>query len=330
MAVKIAGTGFYVPEKILTNADLEKMVDTSDEWITTRTGIKERHISEPEVPTSELALQAGLRAMEMAGVTADQLDLLSVATVSGDYQFPSTSCVLHKKLGASPKCACYDLQAACSGLLYSLEVASSMLKNRKHARYALVIGAEKLSGMVDWSDRSTCVLFGDAASAVLLEKDDSDGPDCIQISVLGADGTHGQILKIPAGGSAMPLSHETIDQKLHSIRMGGPEVFKLAVTAMSNASKEALRECDLTVEQLRWVIPHQANKRIIDAIATRLGVKDEQLYVNVHRYGNTSAASIGICLDEIVRSGQIKPGEYMLLTSFGAGMTWGATILRWG
>jgi 3-oxoacyl-[acyl-carrier-protein] synthase-3 len=330
MAIKITGIGSYVPDKVLTNQDLEKMVDTSDEWITTRTGIQVRHISEPEVPTSDLALEAAKRAMEMAGITAEQLDLISVATVTGDYHFPSTACVLQDKLGATPRCACYDLQAACSGLLYSNEVATSMLKHRKHAKYALVIGAEKLSGIVDWTDRSTCVLFGDGASALVLEKDETDtGDDTLLTTVLGAKGGNAQILKIAAGGSVLPASHETIDNKQHYIQMGGPEVFKLAVTAMANASREALEEFNLSVDQIRWIIPHQANKRIIDAVASRLGATQEQVYVNVHRYGNTSAASIGICLDEIVRGGMIKPGDYVLLTSFGAGMTWGASLLRW-
>ncbi|MBR2427557.1 MAG: ketoacyl-ACP synthase III [Lentisphaeria bacterium] len=330
MAVKIAGIGSYVPEKILTNFDLEKMVDTSDEWITSRTGIRVRHISEPEVPTSDLALNAAKRAMEMAGITAEQLDIISVATITGDYHFPSTACVLQDKLGATSNCACYDLQAACSGLIYSNDVATAMLKHRKHAKYALVVGAEKLSGVVDWTDRSTCVLFGDGASALVLVKDDDDqGDDTLLTTVLGAKGGNAQILKIPAGGSVLPASHETIDNKQHFIQMGGPEVFKLAVTAMASASKAALAEFNLTVDQLRWVIPHQANKRIIDAVCSRLGATEEQVYVNVDRYGNTSAASIGICLDEIVRGGMIKPGDYVLLTSFGAGMTWGAALLRW-
>lgn len=330
MAVKIAGIGSYVPDRILTNFDLEKMVDTSDEWITTRTGIQERHISEPDVPTSDLALPAALRAMEMAGITAEQLDIISVATVTGDYHFPSTACVLQEKLGATSRCACYDLQAACSGLIYSNDVATAMLKHRKNAKYALVVGAEKLSGIVDWTDRSTCVLFGDGASALVLEKDEEDhGDDTLLTTVLGARGGNAQILKIAAGGSVLPPSHETIDNKQHFIQMGGPEVFKLAVTAMTSASKEALAEFGLTIDQIRWVIPHQANKRIIDAVGSRLGASEEQVYVNVHRYGNTSAASIGICLDEIVRGGMIKPGDYVLLTSFGAGMTWGSALLRW-
>ncbi len=330
MAVKIIATGSYTPPKVLTNQDLEKIVETSDEWIMTRTGIRERHIAEPEVPTSDLACEAAKQALAMAGVEPEELDILSVASITTDYRFPSTSCILQRKLRTTSRCICYDVQAACSGLLYSLDIATAMLKYRKGAKYALVIGAEKISSIVDWSDRSTCVLFGDAASALLLEKDDSDEPDTLLDSILAADGTHAGILSVPAGGSAMPCTHDTLDQHLHFIKMGGKEVFKLAVTAMSGASEELLQRNNIPVEKLRWIIPHQANKRILDAVGKRLNAADGQVYVNLDRVGNTSAASIGICLDELVRSGQIQKGDYVLLTAFGAGMTWASSLLRWG
>ena len=329
MAIRITGTGSYAPGRILTNQDLEKMVETSDEWITTRTGIRERHISEKNVPTSELAREAALRALDASGVRPDQISLLSVASVTPDSVLPSTACILQNKLGIPSSCACYDIQAACSGLLYSLEIAVSMLRARKNARYALIVGAEKLSSIVDWTDRSTCVLFGDAASALLLEKDDSDEPDMLLSSVLGADGTHSQLLRIPAGGSALPASQQTVDGHLHYLKMEGQEVFKLAVNAMTQASHDAMVQAGLTAGQFRWIIPHQANKRIIDAVARRLGASADQVYVNVDRYGNTSSASIGICLDELVRGGKIARGDCLLLTAFGAGMTWGAATIRW-
>ena len=329
MGVRIIGTGSYAPEKLLTNQDLERMVETSDEWIQTRTGIRERHIADKDEASSDLALVAARRALEAGGVAPSELSILSVASVTPDHPFPSTSCILQHKLGVPVTCACYDVQAACSGLLYSLDIAVSMLKNRKNARYALVLGAEKLSSVVDWTDRGTCVLFGDAASALLLENDGTDSPDMLLSCVLGADGSHSSTLCIPAGGSAAPASHETVDGRLHCIRMGGQEVFRLAVNSMTAASRTALQEAGLTVGDLRWVIPHQANKRIIDAVASRLGAAPEQVFINVDRYGNTSSASIGICLDEIVRGGSVCKGDLLLLTAFGAGMTWGAAAIRW-
>lgn len=329
MGVRIIGTGSYVPEKILTNRDLERMVETSDEWIQTRTGIRERHIAESGIASSDLAVEAARRALESAGVAPSDLSFLSVASVTPDHPFPSTSCILQSKLGVPSSCACYDVQAACSGLLYSLQIAYSMLKCRKNARYALILGAEKLSSVVDWTDRGTCVLFGDAASALLLENDGTDSPDMILSCILGADGTHSSKLCIPAGGSAMPASRETVEGRQHFIRMGGQEVFRLAVNAMTGASRAALEEAGLPVSDIRWIIPHQANKRIMDAVASRLGAQPEQVFINVDRYGNTSSASIGICLDEIVRGGKVRMGDNLLLTAFGAGMTWGAVTLRW-
>ena len=328
MGIVIKGTGMYVPERVLTNADLEKMVETSDEWITTRTGIKERHIADAATTTSMLACKAAEKALAMAGVSPQELDLITVATVTPDKMFPNTAALVQRELGART-CPCFDLEAACSGLLYSLEVVHSILKAHKNYRKALVIGAEKLSSIVDWTDRSTCVLFGDGAAALVLERDDSSDNDFYVAGKLAADGNYGDILHLPAGGSAMPASHETVDGRLHYIKMGGQETFKLAVTGMTNASKEVLADAGVSPDQIAWVIPHQANHRIISAVAQRLAVPDDRVYVNIFRYGNTSSASIGICLDELNRAGKLKRGDYILLTAFGGGLTWGAQLIRW-
>ncbi len=330
MSIRIIGTGAYTPDHILTNADLEKLVDTTDEWITTRTGIKERHIADKDTPTSELAKQAALRAIEMAGIKPEQLDLISIATATPDTIFPSTACVLQRKIGAV-NAACYDLVAACTGLIYSLEVAYSLLKAfpRKY-RYALVLGADKLSSIVNWEDRSTCVLFGDGASAVVLHNDvDSNEPDFVVESKIGAAGIYSDLLSMPAGGSAKPASHETVDQHLHCIQMSGKELFKLAVAGLVDSCKEVLTVSGVAAEEIAWVIPHQANMRIISAAAQRLDIPVERVYVNIERYGNTSAASIGICLDELCRGGKLKKGDYILTTAFGGGLTWGAMLIRW-
>lgn len=330
MAIRIIGTGSYAPEKILTNADLEKMVETSDEWITMRTGIKQRHIAADGVATSDLAVQAARRAMEMAKITPDQIDFISVATVTGDKAFPSTACFVQKKIEAN-KAVCYDVVAACSGLLYSLEIAVGMLRSYKKYKYALVIGAEKLSSIVDWQDRGTCVLFGDGASAVILERDDAlpESEDCLIASELGAAGIYSELLYLPAGGSAMPASHDTVEQRQHYIKMNGQETFKLAVNGMVGACRNTMKESGVKSEDVAWVIPHQANLRIIGAVAQRLTIPEERVYVNIDKYGNTSAASIGICLDELCRAGKIKRGDYILLTAFGGGLTWGAMLIRW-
>ena len=328
MSIRIAGTGSYVPDRILTNADLEKMVETSDEWIRTRTGIEERHIAAPDQPTSDLAYHASLKALEMAGITGADLDAIIVATITPDYVFPSTGCVLQDRLGAKGA-FCFDLEAACSGLLYSLEVACALMKTHPNRyRHVLVIGAEKLSCITDWTNRNTCVLFGDGAGAVMLENDGTDEPDCLVASDLHSDGGYGEILKMPAGGSRAPASKETVEAREHFIHMEGKEVFKLAVNAMVNAGKNVLEEAGITPDEVNLVITHQANSRIIYAVAPRLGVPDERVYLNINHYGNTSAASIGLCLDEAVRSGRIKKGDNVLLTAFGGGLTWGAMLLK--
>ncbi|OQA86475.1 MAG: 3-oxoacyl-(acyl-carrier-protein) synthase 3 [Lentisphaerae bacterium ADurb.Bin242] len=330
MSIRIIGTGSYTPDRILRNSDLEKMVDTTDEWITSRTGIKERHIADKDTPTSELAKQAALRAIEMAGIQPEQLDLISIATATPDTIFPSTACVLQRKIGAV-NAACYDLVAACTGLIYSLEVAYSLLKAfpRKY-RYALVLGADKLSSIVNWEDRSTCVLFGDGASAVVLYNNmENDQPDFVVESKIGAAGIYADLLSMPAGGSAKPASHETVDQHLHCIQMSGKELFKLAVAGLVDSCKEVLTVSGISAEEIAWVIPHQANMRIISAAAQRLDIPVERVYVNIEKYGNTSAASIGICLDELCRGGKLKKDDCVLITAFGGGLTWGAMLIRW-
>lgn len=327
MGAKIIGTGSYVPDKVLTNADLEKMVETSDEWIKTRTGIEERHIAASDQATSDLAYNAAVRALDMAGISGEELNGIIVASVTPDHVFPNTACILQKRLG-SKGAFCFDLEAACSGLLYSIEVARSLMTTNKNIKYMLIIGGEKLSAITDWSDRNTCVLFGDGAAAVILENCSED--DCsIVSSSLGADGDYTDILCLPAGGSRNPASAETVAGHQHFIKMAGKDVFKLAVGAMVGACRKVLTDSGVDASQINWLVPHQANYRILTAVAQRLDITEEHVYVNVNRYGNTSAASIGICLDEMVRQNLIKKGDYVLLTAFGGGLTWGAMLLKW-
>jgi 3-oxoacyl-[acyl-carrier-protein] synthase III len=321
----ITGVGSYVPEKILTNADLEKMVDTSDEWITTRTGIKERHIAAENQFTSDLGAEAALRALRKAGVTPDQVDLIIVATITPDMPFPCTACLVQQKIGAR-RAAAFDLEAACSGFIYALEIGQQFIMSRTYDT-VLVIGAEKLSSITDWKDRNTCVLFGDGAGAAVLQsRPDSHG---LLTAVMGADGEKADLLFMPGGGSRCPASAESVSSRQHYLRMEGKETFKNAVQAMQTAALEALKRCEIKVEQLKCVIPHQANRRIIDAVGERLGAKPEQLFVNVDKYGNTSAASVAIALDEAVESGRIQRGDLILLVVFGAGLTWGAAVIEW-
>lgn len=323
--VSITGIGSYVPEKILTNADLEKTVETSDEWITSRTGIKERRIAAKDEFTSDMAAKAAERAMKMAGVTADQIDLIIVATITPDMPFPATACLVQQKLGAK-RAAAFDLEAACSGFIYGLEVGQQFIQSRSYDT-VLIIGAEKLSSIVDWTDRNTCVLFGDGAGAAILQsRENSHG---LLTAVMGANGENADLLFMPGGGSRCPATKETVDARLHHLRMEGKETFKNAVQAMQSAAQEALRRCELDVSQLKCVIAHQANRRIIDAVADRLGATPEQVFVNLDRYGNTSAASVAIALDEAVSSGKVQRGDLVLLVVFGAGLTWGAAVIEW-
>jgi len=321
----ISGVGSYVPARILTNAELEKMVDTSDEWIITRTGIRERRLAAKGEFTSDLATQAALRAMERAGVTAEQIDLIIVATITPDMPFPSTACLVQRKIGAY-RAAGFDLEAACSGFIYGLEVAQQFIMSRTYDT-VLVIGAEKLSSIVDWKDRNTCVLFGDGAGAAVLQnRPNAHG---LLTAVMGADGRKADLIHMAGGGSRCPATAESVAAGIHYLRMEGKETFKTAVQAMKTAAQEALRRCEIDISRIKCIIPHQANRRIIDAVLERLGAKPEQLFVNLHKYGNTSAASVAIALDEAVASGLVQRGDLILMVVFGAGLTWGAAVIEW-
>jgi 3-oxoacyl-[acyl-carrier-protein] synthase-3 len=323
----ILGTGSYVPSRVLTNEDLSLQVDTTDEWIRTRTGIGERRIADASEATSDLGLHAALAALNDAKLGPQDIDLLIVATVTPDYKFPSTSCIIQHKLGLRTTTACFDLNAACSGFIYALETASAMLSSRRY-RHALIIGVEKLSSIVNWQDRNTCVLFGDGAGAVVL-----GGSDKKNVGILGAKlGSFGEgyeLLQIPKGGSRTPLNADDLAAGDHCIHMKGKEVFKLAVRAMEDACREILEQHQLSADQIALVIPHQANLRIIEAISHYLQLPMERFYVNVDRYGNTSAASIPLALDEARRNGRIRRGDITLLVAFGAGLTYGSALIRW-
>ncbi len=321
----ITGTGSSVPEKVLTNADLEKMVETTDEWITSRTGIKERHIAVEGEFTSTFATRAAERALAMAGVSAAELDLIIVGTVTPDFPFPSTACVVQSNLGAE-RAAAFDLSAACSGFVYGLSVAEKFIRTGA-AKKALVIGAEVLTRILDWSDRNTCVLFGDGAGAVVVEASES-GP-CVMNAYMRSDGTYWEHLYLPAAGSRNPVTQQVLDEGKMYISMQGNDIFKLAVRAMEEAAISCLELNDLKPEDVSLFIPHQANKRIIDATAKRLAFPEERVFVNVDRFGNTSAASIPIALDEANRSGRLRKGDLALFDAFGGGLTWGAVPVRW-
>jgi len=323
--VSIIGTGSYVPERILTNRELEKIVETSDEWIRTRTGIGERRIAAPEEATSDMATNAALAAMSQAGVSAEQIDLIIVATVTPDMFFPATACWVQKKLGAI-RAACFDVSAACSGFIYAMEIAQQFISNHVY-NTVLIIGADKLSSIVDWSDRNTCVLFGDGAGAAILRnRSASHG---VIATHMGSDGEFTDILFMPGGGSRCPITSTNVDQKLNTIKMLGKETYKQAVTAMSDAADRALESAGLKYEDIACVIPHQANMRIIEAIAHRMGLPVDKFYVNLEKYGNTSAAAVAIALDEAHRNGRFKIGDYILLVVFGGGLTWASSVIQW-
>jgi len=321
----ITGVGSYVPARILTNAELEQMVSTSDEWITSRTGIKERRIAAADEFTSDLAAHAARRAMASAGVTADQIDLIIVATITPDMPFPSTACLVQQKIGAR-RAAGFDLEAACAGFIYALEVGQQFIMSRTYDT-VLIIGAEKLSSIVDWQDRNTCVLFGDGAGAAILQnRPDSHG---LLTAVMGADGSKADLLFMAGGGSRCPATVDSVTARRHYLKMEGKETFKNAVHAMQTAAQEAMARCEIDISRIKCIIPHQANRRIIDAVGDRIGAKEEQLFINLHRYGNTSAASVAIALDEAVQQGRIEKGDLLLLMVFGAGLTWGAAVIEW-
>lgn len=323
----ITGTGSYVPERILTNDDLATMVDTSDEWIRTRTGMVERRIAREDEPTSEMAESAGARALQDAGVPPDSVDLLIVGTITPDMIMPSTACHLQDRLGLT-NAACFDISAACSGFVYGMQIARQFIISGE-AKRVLLVGADKMSCIADWQDRTTCVLFGDAAGAVVMEptRHPSRG---IRACAIGADGSLAELLTLPAGGSLMPASEKTVRDRLHYIKMAGNRVFKYAVRAMSDVAEQAMRKAGVQAKDINWIIPHQANLRIIEAIADKSGLGMERFIVNLDRYGNTTAATVPLALDEAVREGRIKPGDLILMTVFGGGFTWGAAVLEWG
>jgi 3-oxoacyl-[acyl-carrier-protein] synthase-3 len=323
----ILGTGAYAPKRILTNAELAKMVDTSDEWIVTRSGIRERRIAGEDESTSEMGVAAGRRALEDAGVLAEEIDLVIVATITPDTPMPAAACLIQPKLGIPTHAACFDLNAACSGFIYALDTACAMLGSGRYQK-ALVIGVEKLSSIVDWKDRTTCVLFGDGAGAAVVGV--SPTPNIGLLGTrLGAYGESADLLNIPGGGSNAPATAGSIMAGDHFIKMKGKEVFKIAVRGMEEAARDILEQHGLAADQISLVIPHQANLRIIEAIAQYLELPMSRFFVNVDRYGNTSAASIPIALDEARRAGRIKPGDLILLVAFGAGLTYGSALIRW-
>jgi len=325
MNVGILGTGSYVPEKVVTNFDLEKMVETSDEWIVSRTGIKERRVAAKEQASSDMAYEAALQALAKAKVNPTELDLIVVATVTPDHSFPSTGSILQDRLGAT-KAAAFDLSAACSGFLYGLSVGTSFVKTGMY-KYVLVIGVESLSKITDWTDRNTCVLFGDGAGAAVLGPVE-EGYGFLSFE-LGSDGSGGSLLKQQAGGSRLPASEESVDQKLHYITMAGSEVFKFAVKIMEQASMRVVEQAGLKKEDVDFLVPHQANMRIIDYAIRRLELQEDKVIINLDRYGNMSSASIPVALDEALSAGKIKHGDNVLLVGFGGGLTWGATLIKW-
>src|SRR5471030_1701485 len=324
-SASIIATGAYLPSRILTNKDLEHMVETTDEWIMSRTGIRERRIAADDEFTSDMGAKAALQALELGGINPQDIDLIIVATCTADTVFPSTACYIQSKIGAI-RAAAFDVQAACSGFLYALVTADQFIAAGVY-KTVLVIGAEKLSSIVNWKDRNTCVLFGDGAGAVILQhRENSHG---LLTAVMGADGNKADLLSMPGGGSACPATLESVAGGLHYLRMDGKETFKNAVNAMVSAAHEAMRRCDIDITKIKCVIPHQANQRIIDAVGERLKTTPEQLFVNLEKYGNTSAASVAIALDEAVAAGKVSRGDLILLVVFGAGLTWGAAVIEW-
>lgn len=321
----IIGTGSCLPQNVITNFDLEKIVDTSDEWIKSRSGIEERRKTDENTATSDLATEAALKALENAGLKPEDIDLIMVATVTPDMAFPSTACLVQKNIGAV-NAAAFDLEAACSGFIYGLTLADNLVKTGFY-KNILVIGAETLTKITDYTDRNTCVLFGDGAGAVVV----SEVPECYGIlsSYIGADGRGGELLTQPAGGSRRPASHDTVSERLHYIKMDGSEVYKFAIKIMGEAAEKALEMCGLDKEAIDFLIPHQANIRIIESATRRLKISPDKVYINLNKYGNMSSASIAVAMDEASRSGVLKDGDVVVLVGFGGGLTWGSTVLKW-
>ncbi len=324
-AVGILATGSYLPERIVTNHDLEQTMETSDEWIVSRTGIKARRVASESEATSDLASEAAKRALETAGIAAEELDLIIVATVSPDMAFPSTACLVQAKLGAR-NAAAFDISVACSGFVYGLSIAEQFIMNGI-CKKALVIGAETLSRFISWEDRKTGMLFGDGAGAAVLGETEADGG--IMAIDIGADGKGAGLLSVPAGGSRQPASELTVAERLHLIQMDGSEVFKFAVRVMGESAVRALHKAELSTADIALLVPHQANIRIINSAVKRLGLLPEKVMVNVDCYGNTSAASIPIALDEAVRAGRVKKDDIVVLCGFGAGLSWGSAVVKW-
>ncbi len=322
--IGITGLGMFVPPRVLTNDDIAKMVDTNDEWIRTRTGIRERRIADPGTTTSDLAFRAGKAALKGAKLDPKKLELIIVATTTPDMLFPSASCLVQQRLGAT-NAVCFDLSAACSGSVFAMITAQQYLLSGRY-KNVLVIGAEVLSGFIDWTDRNTCVLFGDGAGACVMQPVKRGG---ILATDMGSDGSAAPLLYMPGGGSKHPPSHASVDQRLHFLRMNGAEIFKLAVRNMAESVKRAMHQAHLTPKHVECFIPHQANTRIIEAVAKWADLPIEKVFVNLQKYGNTSAASSLIALYEAVKKGNIKRGDHVVMVSFGAGMTWGSIALQW-
>jgi 3-oxoacyl-[acyl-carrier-protein] synthase III len=325
LSAHVIGWGKYVPPHVLTNKDLARRMDTSDDWIRSRTGIGERRIAQDGETTASMAIRAAQQALEVAGLPPAQVELVVVATATPDHAFPSTACLVQDAVGAV-HAAAFDLSAGCTGFVYALSVVADMIKSGAYAN-ALVIGAEMLSCIVNWDDRATCVLFGDGAGAVVVQANGADGG--VLSSVLGADGSGGDLLRLPAGGSWAPASHRTVTDGLHYLQMKGREVFRFAVRVMPEATRQVLEKAGLAVADVSLIVPHQANQRIIDAAARALDVAPELVFSNLARYGNTSAASIPIALCEAVEAGRVQRDDLVVCVGFGAGLTWGATAIRW-
>ncbi|ELK40281.1 ketoacyl-ACP synthase III [Brevibacillus agri] len=324
-SVGILATGSYTPDRVLSNFDLEKMVETTDEWIVSRTGIRERRICSAEQASSDLAYEAAKKALERANISAEQLDMIIVATVTPDMMFPSTACILQEKLGAK-RAAALDVSAACTGFLYGITTAAQFIANGLY-KYVLVVGVETLSKITNYKDRNTCVLFGDGAGAAVIgEVREGFG---FQSFELGADGAGGELLCLPAGGSRIPASSESVENNLHYLSMAGGEVFKFAVRVMNSATEAVLSKAGVERENIDLLVPHQANKRIIDSAVQRFGLSEDKVAINLDRYGNMSSASIPVALDEAIAAGRVKEGDNVILVGFGGGLTWGATLLKW-
>lgn len=320
----ILGLGCYLPPKKLTNSDLAKIVETSDEWITSRTGIRERRIASKEVATSDLGVEAARLAIKDAGLSSEDIDLIITATITPDMAFPATSCIIQDKIGAK-NAACFDINAACSGFVFTMVIAQQFVNSGLYD-HVLVIGAEKLTSIVDWKDRSTCVLFGDGAGACVVGKSEDR---VIVSSFMGADGSGGHLLSVPAGGSRLPTTEDTVKDRLHFLKMGGNEVFKIAVRIMVEAATNAIKNAGLGLDDISLFIPHQANMRILLAVAKRLGVSQDKIFMNIEKYGNMSAASTAVALVEAAQENKIKKGEHVVLVAFGGGLTYGASVIKW-